>query len=523
MRFLTSVLVIVFLLTPLRSQVVHEMDFNRFTNYRLEDWITYAPALIITSIDISEDFAYFGTRYGGILRYDLYENRWLFPFTTSSGLRSNEIVKVVYDYKDFRLYALTSEGIDVFDPGSNHWKPAYIDDISELSRRSPSQQEVQDFFNSQSDYRYPEFFRPSDRQLPEFFTSVDYLYRPPDEILDKHNRVFHFTDRVVDQWRNIWIGTNGLGAARADLDDRSLNFYPQSLTNIHPKDISFKNAEIWIGGHSFGPIPHGIARWQSGRNKWQYFDERFYYGIYNDEVNVIASGRQHVFLGTNEGLVIYNYNNNEWRTLTTAHGLESNLIRDIKLQNDILFIASEEGFNWLRPPYKQVEESQDNRLDNVPINYITTTDTSVYFATYRGLFTYHPAEDSIQFFQVSAAVSDIGITVIANHNDSLWIGGASGIAFRSNKTRQWRSFTRIPEYIPGRINDIDFTPGHVWFATDNGLLKYQTAMDHWYLYTERDGLADDRVYHIDVDQSDLWLSTRKGVTIFRWDRPDRIE
>jgi len=60
--------------TILFGQVINRMQFDRFTHYRGDDWITYAPARFITSIDIGDDYVYFGTRNGGILRYHMYDN-----------------------------------------------------------------------------------------------------------------------------------------------------------------------------------------------------------------------------------------------------------------------------------------------------------------------------------------------------------------------------------------------------------------------------------------------------------------
>ena len=80
--FIFFSLLLVLLLNNSGSQVVHRLKADRFTHYRMEDWISYAPALNITSIDIDNDYIYFATNSGGILRYDKYANEWDFPYTT---------------------------------------------------------------------------------------------------------------------------------------------------------------------------------------------------------------------------------------------------------------------------------------------------------------------------------------------------------------------------------------------------------------------------------------------------------
>ena len=79
------------------SQIIHKMSFDRFTHYDPDDWITYAYSNHITSVDVGVEFIYFGTSKGGILRYNFFDEKWAFPQTTSNGLSSNKIIRVVYD------------------------------------------------------------------------------------------------------------------------------------------------------------------------------------------------------------------------------------------------------------------------------------------------------------------------------------------------------------------------------------------------------------------------------------------
>ena len=87
----------------------------------------------------------------------------------------------------------------------------------------------------------------------------------------------------------------------------------------------------------------------------------------------------------------------------------------------------------------------------------------------------------------------------------------------------WKSFPATSFRFNTKINDIAFSDWNVWFATNKGLLKYDIDRDYWYLYTKKDGLADNRVYNIDIDDDTLWLSTFGGVTLFRWYREGRVE
>lgn len=516
-KFILLISILIFC-SGINAQVVHQIYFDRFTHYNIDDWVTFAPAAEITSIDIGDDYAYFGTRYGGILRYHLYDHFWDDPFTTGSGLRSNRIIKVVYSYEERKLFAQTPKGVDVYNRAFNYWEPG-----RELpQRRTASEADIADFLQ-QKDYRFPAYYRPSNSELPDFFTDFDYLFQPPNKVLDKHNRVFKLTDRVVDIWENLWVGTTGLGIGKADLNTLDISFQLQSISNIHPRDILFDNQNIWIAGIPSGKAPAGVTLWDTEENTWRYFEARFKANMYNDRICVIAGNKNHIFFGSNTGLIKYSKKKKKWRSFTTAHQLESDKINDLFFFKKKLFIATDEGFNWMGPGYRKISESSDLKLDNVPIYQIAALDSIILFATKNGVYQYDPQNDRINFFTTGSSLLDIGITAIDVHSDTLWLAGKYGVMCCDLRTEKWTSFTQVQQYIKGTIHDVAFTPGNVWFACDSGLLKYDVERNYWYLYTVKDGLADNRVYHIDVDEDYLWLSTEMGITIFKWRRHNRLE
>ena len=184
---MNKLLFILFISTGIFSQVVHRFSGDRFTHYKIDDWISYGPALSITSIDMDVNYVYFATTEGGILRYDIYRNIWDFPFTTSSGLRSNVIEKIVYSPNENFLYAKTVAGIDVYKPAQNYWLPA-------SSMPSPVKPDPQllNGIEKQKDFRFPAYFRPTNDYLPPFFTDRTFVYHINGVIFDRFNREFKF-------------------------------------------------------------------------------------------------------------------------------------------------------------------------------------------------------------------------------------------------------------------------------------------------------------------------------------------
>jgi len=505
----------------LYPQVIHTLYFDRFTHYEGDDWVTYAPASYITSIDIGDDYVYFGTESGGILRYHLYDRFWDYPFTTSNGLSDNRIIRLTFNPDDRRLYARTASGLDYYDRGFEYWRPAQ--EFLLTGSRKPDPVELSNF-HKQGDFRFPSYYRPSIDELPNFFMDTDYIYQPDGTIFDKHNRSFSITSRMVDPWNKLWFGTDGLGIGVADLDNIDIKMIPRSLPYIRPRDVLVEHNNLWIGGISHLNLPAGITRWNTKSDSWSYFEDPYNYDIYNDDVRVIEKSGKTVFFGTELGLVLYNKAKRHWKSFTIRHGLESNLIYDLFTHSNELFIATDEGMNWYDPSIERVNESADTRLDNVPVNMIDALDDStLVLATRNGLYNYHIQLDRFSVFQTGSALLDVRVSAVAVHDNRLWISNEYGISYQEIESGDWKSFTGLSNQADVSSRDIAFTENVVWFATRSGLLKYDFERDYWYLYTTKDGLVHNDIYHIDIDGDFMWLSTAAGLTSFRWWSPDRLE
>jgi len=516
-----KIILYLLLATPiLYSQVIHRLTADRFTHYKIDDWISYAPALEITSVEIDENYIYFGSREGGILRYNKYDDSWEFPFTTSSGLRSNFIYQVVYNWDDGFLYAQTAAGIDVYKPAEKFWQPSSIYYLP--ARRNPEKSEVETFFKSdKNSYRFPVYYRPANRELPDFFTDRTFIYHLGGYVFDQYNRQFNFTDRIVDSWQRFWVGTDGIGPMKAELDNIWLESIPQSIPNISPRDIFIDDEIFWIGGfrqdHSIG----GITRWDRNNDNWQYFEASFFSQIYKDDIYAIGGNGQYVLFATIHGLTVFDKNKDKWKTYDIKEGLEGNRILDVIVQGDTAYVATEYGLNWIDLLSKEFYGPSQTILDNVQINQLAHDGELLWAATRFGLYSIDTFNDNITFHSSRAVLPDYNPTAVEIVKDQIWIANKYGIAYWDRSSDQWRSFPGL--IFQGEIRDIASTKNMLWFATNQGLLRYNSDRNFWRIYDEKDGLIDKNVFRIDPQGRYLWISTEKGITSFRWRRKGRID
>lgn len=500
------------------AQIVNRFKGDRFTHYNIEDWISYAPALQINSIDIDEEYVNFATQNGGILRFDKYSNNWNFPFTTSSGLRSNTIFEVVYNEQDGNLYAFTPLGIDVLRFSENYWQPYPGDKMP--SKRQPAISEIADI-NRGKDFRFPPFFRPGNDFFPNFFTDRTIIFMPPATIIDKENREYKFTDRVVDSWQRLWLGSDGLGPFLGDLFTFSLKSLPQSIPNISVRDIYFDGGEVWIGGISLNKGIGGITKWEKQKNKWQYFEAQFINGIAKDDVLSISGNQNFIAFATHYGITLFDKKKSKWKTFTMLDGLESEIVRDVLIIKNKIYIATDNGLNWIELPSKRIKGLSGTQIDNVQINQLAQYKNKIYAVTELGLYSIDIGSAIVQFLPSRGALSDFNLLAIEVLDDEIWIAGKSGIMYYDIKNDKWHSFPALN--IKLEVRDIATTQNIIWFATAQGLVKFDRHNDYWRLYTTEDGLISDDVYHIDTMGDRLWLSTDRGITSFRYFREGRID
>jgi ligand-binding sensor domain-containing protein len=515
-----TTLIILLATQCINSQVIQRLTADRFTHYKIDDWISYAPALEISSIEIDENYIYFGSHSGGILRFNKYENKWEFPYTTSSGLRSNKIYRIVYDIDDGFLYAQTPAGIDVYKPAEKFWRPSFRSFLP--TKRIPNKSEIENFLESEKNsYRFPVFYRPSNSELPDFFTDRSFIYHLGGFIFDQYNRQFNFTDRIVDSWQRLWIGTDGIGPMVAELDHLRLKSIPQSISNISPRDIFIDGNIFWIGGLRYNNVVGGITRWDRKNDAWQYIEASFVPQIYKDDILAITGNDRYVLFATILGLSVYDKQKDKWKTYDIKEGLEGNKILDVLIHEDTAYIATEYGLNWLDLISMNIYRFSSDVLDNVQINQLTHDGDLLWTATRYGLYSVDPSNDKITFYSSRAVLPDYNPTAIEIVKDQIWIANKYGIAFWNRASDQWRSFPELN--FQGEIKDITSTGNFLWFATNLGLLRYSLKDNFWRIYDEKDGLISKNIFHLDRDGQYLWISTEKGITAFRWRRKGRID
>ncbi|NIT59066.1 MAG: hypothetical protein GWN00_23435, partial [Aliifodinibius sp.] len=280
-----------------RERFANEQERRMF--YDLDDWISYKKSRIFSSVTIGSHYIYFGTKDGGILRYQFLENYWDYPFTTSNGLPSNRILDLVYDKSTSFLWAITPGDVAIFNPASEEWIRK-----SEASSWTYQFPDTGDGNNSRDIPRERFRGRGELQNLPHFFANGDYSIIGDWILMDRHFQEFPITGYVRDRYDRIWFVINGFGIGQGDLYSQRADFYEIGLPDISPRTIAYQYDDIWIGGigrtRSRDTRP-GIARWPYNRSGWEYFQARWISHLPRDDVNDIAVDGDSIWFATEYG------------------------------------------------------------------------------------------------------------------------------------------------------------------------------------------------------------------------------
>ncbi|MCI0697721.1 hypothetical protein L0337_37705 [candidate division KSB1 bacterium] len=538
---------------------------TRNDRYRPGDWVSYGVSRYISSVSVGTQFAYFGCSEG-ILRYDVFRNRWEAPYTTSDGLADNQIYAVAYDASTGFLWCSTRAGVSKMHPSSLRWL-----NFSKGSIGIPSGDEIFSigvgqraiFFETRSrrlfkvDNLGTVILPASDLALeadivwsgpraqkpqlfPQFFVPAGYLFDPTGVFQDFRLRRAEVTSFVRDNWDSFWLGSWGLGAWRANVHVQRAELLSFGLAQHRVDAIAFDERGLWIGGrndlleNSFEAETRGITYWRNSSggsaaaNDWQYHEARFNMDMSSDEVNrfTVAGGK--IYCATEQGVNIYDPKKDRWQRIVSTDGLLAERVNDVLVDNGSLWAATDLGLsrialNTIGKDSLDIAVILPDQLLHIAIYDLERTENLLWVGTARGPFIYDMAKASGGFLSDNMGPRDEQ-TLRISHSDSLiWFGTIHGVEVFDMKNKVWLPGPARQRFPNASINSLEAQPEAVWVGTDAGVFKYNRRNKEWRQFTTADGLIDNRVNAIAVKDDWIWFGTPSGLTAFYWNDPYRID
>jgi signal transduction histidine kinase/ligand-binding sensor domain-containing protein/DNA-binding response OmpR family regulator len=453
-----------------------------------------------------------GTKYG---LYKLgIQNEKLIKFThnpSDKNSLTNDYVRFLELDKKGNLWIGTGQGLDLLNLKSNKFQHIKYD--SQLS-----------------DDEIQHIYIDGDGSVwLGTFNNGFFIYNPETKsseqfVPDKSNDRSFTVRKVIRDCNGIyWIATRG----GLYLFNRSKNHFssyfnsdrdPNSLCSNSILDISADhNGDIWIGTR--GGISY-MARDKQVFKLYKSFvnDNRF---LNNNEIYAFWLEKNgNLWIGTeNGGINILNQHTGIYSYITRSNDkLQSNTIKAFADDGKgNLWVASFlGGLNIVDINTKRVKKIflhnpddpgsiSDNRVWSVHFDFYG----NLWIGTDKGIDRFDFSTG--KFVHYSYLTNGAAVLWINEDKDhDLWISTNKKIFIYNTQSLQIKTYN-----IPGRVLYVD-SKGRCWLTTYyKGLVLMDKHNGPVKIYTEKDGIADNRTYCIFEDKSGyLWISTSDGLSKF---------
>ena len=208
--------------------------------------------------------------------------------------------------------------------------------------------------------------------------------------------------------------------------------------------------------------------------------------------------------------------------------LVSNETNCIAADSENVWIATARGVSrWQRQQDQWVHYTMEDGLANDMVNAVAIDGQWVWFATDEGVSRYDTQTDTFATFRTIDGLASDQVSSIAVDGNYVWFGTSNGLNRYDKTIDSWAVRTRKDGLVSKIITTIAVEPEYVWVGTDKeinpdphgwdedprfskgGVSRYHRDTDSWNNYTKSDGLIDNEIATIAVDDDSVWFGTEK--------------
>ncbi len=465
------------------------------------EFVSWTDFSYINTIAISNNFVYFGTT-DGITRYQRFDDVYIDPITKSSGLQATNIRRIAVTFDDFEITVETDQGIYDYTQGLEHW-----------------------FL--QSDFPTDNYHdsRPA-LPLPRLYPPFGYTMYPEGYFEDTYFRRFDITAWLGDNFQDIFIGTWGLGAAKADDRDYTTVFLPYGLLQKTTDAIYIEGDSIWVAGNPgdqlavYPDMRYGVTLFNRADQTFTYFEPRLIDGFDSEAIYDIAGDDKNMYFAGQQGLTILNRSSEQFYTLTLNTGLPDIEATAVAVAPDSVWVGTANGLALYIPSIDSIRVIGSRILGGRFITDLEIADSKLIIGTDRGAFYIDLARQKIG--RLHAEGGNLGGTVrhvSVNGNDVL-ISSEMGVTLIDVKTEKASAvpFTDVANGAYAAAANDRFIAA----ATQDGLIMIERDTGKMRTFTENDGLLSIDITALVSDGEYLWIGSEEGLTRFDWLDPRRV-
>ncbi len=454
----------------------------------------YSNYSFVSSIAVGFDYVYFATT-NGIIRYHINDEEWDIPIPKIEGLIDYSIGRIQVSFDDELLWVQTEFGIYEYD--------FLTDDWDKVESMPPVE--------TQAEHLAPD---------PHYFAPWGFNYLPGGKIVSDQGRTYQLTDIVNDNWGNLWIGTWGLGPARADATARQIEFINYGLIETDVTSIYKEDGNFWIGGISNSDYRTGITFFDWDDNYFEHIQTETDLIGYGIDVNDISGNEESIFLATMDGIVVID--REEARTtdrMRRKSGLPDDRVLSLHASDDTLFIGTEFGLGILHLDPDTLEQETRMLLSPLAIYSLEQIEDHLWIGTDKGAFRYNLKNNKLGKLEAAEVTASGIIYDIATNGRKVYLATSDELVSIDLRTADIEQYPQVNNY--GGIRAVAVSDTIIAAAVYNGLLLIFDGRSKYHrFYDLGDGLISDVIRDITFDGEYIWLGTERGLTRFWYKSPE---
>jgi len=511
------------------------------------DWTVYRQTGSINSISEGYDYAYFATENAGILRFQLYQNRFEEPITTAQGLTDNQILAVHFDQNTGMLWAASENFIDYSYNAEGNWFHIDLDDTG-LHRDALIQQ-----IGSSNNYIWinaGSTFLKLDKvsgivmgllPLPDeddviWSSKRGQILEIPDTLKNYvvmdgwiiNNNLFIYPFGAVVEPTTFYFGKNSdvyIGIADGTIfvgDVQMETFYPFSFGLNNTDVVAFtKNDDLWITGRN-GFNTRGFTRYNVSQN---YFEHIYFENSINFKsqpfYSILETDKE-VWFGGNSAISIYIKKKDFWIEITEANGIPNGGITSMAEDSSAIWVGTTKGLVKISMINRRAEQINLERLLRMQkINDLKIVGDNLWIATDNYLLIYDQINNLLIDFKSFGNTKDIEerkniftkFTDIFQNGDEIYISTPVGILKYNIKDKDWKVIVEPSAYEGSKVNNVVIANGYCFIGIDYGIWQINIENGYSRLY---DYPFIGSVQDMYIQGDTLLIGSDKGLIRYLW-------
>jgi len=278
-----------------------------------------------------------------------------------------------------------------------------------------------------------------------------------------------------DKYSRYWFGTNG-GITLFDPEIGMPLFYYEGAHNISNQVryiINDRDKNLWVGTAS-----NGVYRYDFDLNDFTYsYEQNGILPFNNPGVTALVVDHDNkLWIGTNDGVALWDIGNERGRRYTHGDGLAGNTITALHVDNrGSVWIGSEKRNGLTKyDPDKKEFTIIDLKNDLAPTCISDTQDGMVWIGTRSGVFGLRADTLAVHLTESNGLLSNNINLLQPDRRGALYIGTNKGLNSLNIETGIINTYTGENGFVgietKRNASCLD-SKGHLWFGTANGATR----------------------------------------------------